>query len=316
MLGPQHVGQRVVVRRFVGIRDERPVFSDVLGELIEVGETHFTVRARTGAVRVPRSEIALAKTVPQRRRFTPTEAIEDAAAAGWPAPETARLGDWLLRATDGWTQRGNSALVIGSPDLPEAEAIDFVEQWYRERGLPPAMSIPVPLFQRLDDALERRGWTAKPLTVVMTARLLDLRLPAAGAVTLTEAPSAEWLAAVGGRKGPLPDCALGVLTGVPEVRFAQWYCESGALRATARGCVADPAGRWLGLSLIGVDEQYRRRGLAQQTIAALVAWALDLGATDCYLQVEQHNEPAVALYAGLGFTPHHVYSSRRLLPGA
>ncbi|MET7398429.1 GNAT family N-acetyltransferase [Dactylosporangium sp. NPDC005572] len=313
MLGPQHVGQRVVVRRFVGIRDERPVFSDVLGELIEVSETHFTVRARTGAVRIPKSEIARAKTVPPRRRFTPTEALEDAAAFGWPASETDRLGDWLLRATDGWTQRGNSALVIGSPDLPPEEAIDFVHQWYRARGLPPAMSIPVPLFQRLDDELARRGWTAKPITVVMTARLADLRLPPASPVTLAESPSAEWLAAVSGRKGSLPGSALGVLTGVPEVRFAEWHDEQGVLRATARGCVADPAGRWLGLSLIGVDEQFRRRGLAQQTIAALADWALTLGATDAYLQVEQQNEPAVALYTRLGFTQHHAYSSRRLL---
>ncbi|WP_433613658.1 GNAT family N-acetyltransferase [Dactylosporangium sp. CA-139114] len=324
-------------------------------------------------------EIARAKPVPPRRRFTPTESLEAAAARGWPAREQANLGDWLLRATDGWTQRANSALAIGSPDLPTPDAIDFVQQWYRQRSLTPAFSIPVPLFQRLDDELERRGWTAMPMTQVMTVslpHLLKALSPASapsehaagtvpttptsaaeppgqpspasstgeatagtspaispsattpstasqspgeaspttgGRVELATEPSAEWLAAIAGRKGPLPDSARHLLTAVPNVRFAQWYDEQGTLLATARGCVADDESRWLGLSVIGVDERLRRRGLAQRLIAALAEWAVTLGARDAYLQVEQRNTAAVALYSRLGFTVHHVYSSRRLL---
>ncbi|MFG2037360.1 GNAT family N-acetyltransferase [Dactylosporangium sp. NPDC048998] len=338
MLGPQHVGQRVVVRRFVGMRDERPVFSDILGHLLEATETHLTIRARSGAIRVPINEIARAKPVPPRRRFTPTESLEAAAALGWPAREQANLGDWLLRATDGWTQRANSALTIGDPDLPLSDAIEFVQRWYRERALVPAMSVPVPLFQRIDDELERRGWMAMPATQVMTAPLVTLvatpefepgslssgispgsspMVPAGpamgGRIELATSPSAGWLAAVGGQKGSLPESARHVLTSVPHVRFAGWYDESGTLLATARGCVADPESRWLGLSVIGVDERVRRRGLARLLIAALAEWASTLGARDVYLQVEQRNTPAVALYDRLGFTAHHVYSSRRLL---
>jgi GNAT superfamily N-acetyltransferase len=291
------------------------VFSDILGQLLEATETHLTVRAKSGEIRVPKDEIARAKPVPARRRFTPTESLEAAAAFGWPAPEQARLGDWLLRAAGGWTQRGNSALAVGSPDLPVPDAIAFVENWYRERGLVPAMSVPVPLFRSLDDELERRGWTAMPITQLMIAPLATLR-DAAGpfdGVTLAPSPSAEWLTAVAGRKGPLPGSAHHVLTAVPHVRFAEWRDESGALLATARGCVADPESRWLGLSLIGVDERVRRRGLAKRLIAALCDWAAPLGARDAYLQVERRNTAATALYDRLGCTVHHVYSSRRLV---
>jgi GNAT superfamily N-acetyltransferase len=135
----------------------------------------------------------------------------------------------------------------------------------------------------------------------------------AGRIELAGSPSEEWLAAVAGRKGPLPESARHVLTAVRNVRFAGWYDEHGTLLATARGCVADDEGRWLGLSLIGVDERLRRRGLAQRLVAALCEWATTLGARDAYLQVEQRNTPAVTLYERLGFTVHHVYSSRRLL---
>ncbi|GAB3870153.1 GNAT family N-acetyltransferase [Dactylosporangium cerinum] len=312
MLGPQHVGSRVVVRRIVGLRNDRPVYSDILGYLVEATETHLTVRARDGAIRVPTAEIFRAKTIPDRRRFTPTEALEFAAAAGWPARERDRLGDWLLRATDGWTMRGNSALPVGDPDLPLPDAVDEVTRWYQDRGLLPAMSVPLPLFQRVDAELERRGWTPMPLTLLMTARLAGLAALEDQQITLDAAPSPEWLTAVAGRKGPLPASAIDVLTGVPQVRFATLREAGGALLATGRGCVADPDGRWLGLSLIGTEEHARRQGLARRVIAALVAWGVAAGATDAYLQVEQRNVGAVALYERLGFTTHHVYLTRYL----
>ena len=43
-------------------------------------------------------------------------------------------------------------------------------------------------------------------------------------------------------------------------------------------------------------------------MAALLAWAAELGATTAYLQVLGDNEPALALYEGLGFTTHHAYA--------
>ncbi|MEU0559196.1 GNAT family N-acetyltransferase [Dactylosporangium maewongense] len=315
MLGPQHVGSRVVVRRIVGQRGDRPLYSDILGRLVEITETHLTVRGRTGAVRVPIAEIHRAKPVPDRRRLTPTESLEVAAAAGWPAGERDQLGDWLLRATDGWTMRGNSALPVGDPDLPLPDAVDAVSRWYEQRALPPAMSVPLPLFQRIDDELDRRGWTPMPLTLLMTARLADLPAAADPQVTLDASPSDEWLTAVAGRKGPLPPSARGVLTGVAAVRFASLRDPAGALLATGRGCVADPDGRWLGLSLIGTDEHARRQGLARRVLGTLTAWAMEAGATDAYLQVEQRNTGAVALYEKLGFTTHHVYQTRVLPTG-
>ncbi|HKT01454.1 MAG TPA: hypothetical protein VJT31_18180, partial [Rugosimonospora sp.] len=53
VLGPEDVGYRVVVRRIVGIRDNRPVFSDTLGHLLRVDEYQLTVQTASGQVRVP-----------------------------------------------------------------------------------------------------------------------------------------------------------------------------------------------------------------------------------------------------------------------
>lgn len=310
MLGRHDVGHRVVVRRAAGVRAGHTVFSDVLGELVEVTETHLTVRAAGGLVRVPSTQVVRAKRVPDRRRLTATESLELAAAAGWPAPQRDRLGDWLLRAGDGWTGRANSALPVGNPDRPLPEAVDAVEAWYRERGIHPAISVPEPVGRRVRAELAGRGWTPLPSVLVQVAALPAVlaATPPGTDVQLAAEPSPRWLAVVAGRKGGLPAAAMHVLTAVREVRFAGVYEASGAPLAIARGVVARDAPDWLGLSLIEVDPSVRRRGLALEVIGALARWADRLAASRAYLQVEDGNAAALALYARLGFRTHHTYA--------
>ncbi|NYH43267.1 ribosomal protein S18 acetylase RimI-like enzyme [Micromonospora jinlongensis] len=127
-------------------------------------------------------------------------------------------------------------------------------------------------------------------------------------VELATAPSEGWLAVAAGRKGGLPDAARHVLTAVDQVRFAHGYVD-GTLVAVGRGTVTGQ-GRWLGLSLIEVSPVARRQGLARQVIHELAAWGVSAGATRAFLQVEQHNTAAVALYQRLGFVTHHTYLTR------
>jgi N-acetylglutamate synthase len=321
VLSPEDLGHRVVVRRIAGVRDNRPIFADALGELTELGDAHVTVQTRAGLVRVPKNEIVRAKRVPDRRRLSATEALEHTAAAGWPAPDTERLGQWLLRAAQGWTMRGNSALAAGDPGRPLAQAIDDVTAWYQARQLPPAVTVPLPLRSGLGADLTARGWEALPPVLVQTAPLAAIGTPD-GEVELAAAPSAAWLAIVAGRKGGLPAAAHHILTAVPKVRFASVPAQredrslrgpqsqasdtanSRAPAAVARGVVT---GDWLGISLVEVDPAARRRGLARRVTRALVGWAAGEGATRAYLQVEEHNTAAVELYRSLGFTTHHTY---------
>ena len=162
MLGRHDVGHRVVIRRNAGLRDHRPLLSDVVGELTEFTETHVTVVTRHGSVVLERASIVTGRRIPDQRRRTATEVLEAVAAAGWPAPQTEPLGDWLLRAADGWTSRGNSALAIGEPGRPLAAAVDAVERWYAARGAIPAITVPEPVGGRVARELTGRGWTPAP----------------------------------------------------------------------------------------------------------------------------------------------------------
>ncbi|SCE92689.1 Acetyltransferase (GNAT) family protein [Micromonospora matsumotoense] len=180
MLRQQDVGHRIVVRRIVGIREGRPLFSDALGELVELSETHLTIATAQGRVRVPVAEVHRAKRVPPTRRPTASAVVELELAAdeAWPAPVRGRLGDWLLRSADGWTGRANSALPVGDPDRPLPAAVDAIERWYAGRGQPAMVNTPLPLAVPVGAELDARGWTARPLTLVQTVPLTTLRAAA------------------------------------------------------------------------------------------------------------------------------------------
>ena len=75
-------------------------------------------------------------------------ALELVASGSWQPPELGRLGEWQLRAAEGFTGRANSALAVGDPGVPLEQAIDLVTAWYTARGLPPTLAVPYLLGDR------------------------------------------------------------------------------------------------------------------------------------------------------------------------
>jgi GNAT superfamily N-acetyltransferase len=177
------------------------------------------------------------------------------------------------------------------------------------------ITVPLPYAATVDAALVARGWAHRPRTLVQIAplpALLQAARPDLPAVRLATAPSDAWLSVASGRKGGLPGAARHLLTAVDQVRFAEVYADSGELLATARGTVTGNG--WFGVFLVEVAPPARRTGLAQHVVGALGRWAEQVGGTRAYLQVEEHNTAAVALYARLGFTTHHSYLTRYAPP--
>jgi GNAT superfamily N-acetyltransferase len=239
------------------------------------------------------------------------EELEAGAAQSWQAPAQEWLGDWLLRAAEGFTGRANSALPAGDPGLPLGKAVETVCGWYQARGLPPMIAVPFPLAGPEDSVVDRylgeQGWQVRSgAAIVMTAPPSAVAAATDGVVELAAEPDEAWLARYHYRDTALPPIARRLLLSAPWQAFGSVRQDG---QAIAIGRVA-AGGDWAGLTAIETDPGHRRRGLATAVTATLAAAAARRGLTGLYLQVEEQNATAQALYHRLGFTDHHRYHYR------
>jgi N-acetylglutamate synthase len=268
--------------------------------------------------------------------------LERIAALHWRAPEEQRLGGWLLRAADGFTGRANSALPLGDPGIPLPDAVSATSSWYRERGLPPMITVPSPVSSTtpLDDFLAEAGWTLRAgPAFVMTAELAEIRRRQdldevsrgqhpPPPVRLDDEPDATWLTLFRGNPDlPTRPAALALLMSAPWQAFASIREAGGgpgggdggdgasagdgdgdgAIMAVGRVSVAES---WGAITAVEVAPAWRRRRLATAITAALCAAAAEHGAARILLQVETANAAAIALYSRFGFRTSHRYHYR------
>lgn len=281
------------------------------------------ITRKSGAsVLIPESSLVAGKVVPAApaRRRGPAASYEElarVAARAWPPVESERLGEWELRAAEGFTRRANSVLPLGDPGMPLDDALAAVTRWYGERGLPAYVQTATGAEgtqELLCAELERRGWVREVTAELWIGGLAAVADQEASVeVSVSREAGEPWLARYQ-RKG-MSEVALKVLGGGPSVWFASVPGETaGAPPAAIGRCVVD--GRWAGFAAVEVDPALRRRGLATAVMVALARRALDEGASAAWLQVEADNAGARALYAGMGFAAHHAYHHHRRPPAS
>lgn len=269
------------------------------------------------SVRIPESVLVAGKVVPSApaRRRGPAASYEELAhvsSRAWRPVESERLGEWELRAAGGFTRRANSVLPLGDPGMPLDEALSVVRRWYGDRGLPAYVQTATGAEgtqELLCAELERRGWVREVTAELWIGALAPVADQAEGAgVVLSREADEAWLARYQ-RKG-VSEVALKVLGSGPSVWFATVPGSSeGAAPAAIGRCVVD--GRWASFAAVEVDPALRRQGLATTVMTALARRALDEGASAAWLQVEEENTGARALYAAMGFAAHHAYHHYR-----
>ncbi len=244
--------------------------------------------------------------------------LDRLAARTWRGTEEEPLGGWLLRAAGGFTGRANSVLTAGDPGMALPEAAGRIRAWYAARGLPPMVSVSYPAGQPdrgpVDRFLAGQGWRLRDEAevIVMTQRSAAVTPhPTALPIRLDRTPSDDWLALYHFRGQPtLPPIARTILTSAPWQAFAS-IRDGDRTVAIGRVASADASGeRWASLTAIEVDPEYRRRGLAAAITTALISLVGQRGVGRVFLQVEDGNEAALALYHRLGFTDHHGYHYR------
>ncbi|MER7945873.1 GNAT family N-acetyltransferase [Streptomyces sp. NPDC096079] len=315
------VGKRVSVRYVTDSAEAGARFTDAVGVLTSWDTGVLLITRKSGeSVRIAESALAAGKVVPAApaRRRGPAATFPElarATARAWQPVESEALGEWTLRAADGFTRRANSALPLGDPGMPVAEALTHVRAWYAARNLPAYIqtSTGAEGTQELLCAdLDRHGWRREVSAEVRIAALAPIGdLDAdVSAVRLSRTVDEPWLRRYQrfSGDGPASPTVRSVLASGPRVWFASVAGTGGTPAAIGR-CVVD--GRWAGFMAVEVDPDRRRQGLATAVMTALARQALDEGASAAWLQVEADNDGARTLYDGMGFAPHHHYHHYR-----
>jgi GNAT superfamily N-acetyltransferase len=308
--------------------------TDTVGTLLTRDDDSLTVQTSRGAVTIPTARVTSAKEVPPRpsRRGRPhlaisIEDLQRVMTPSWGAVERDSLGDWVLRASAGYTQRGNSVVPVGRPGLPLTDAVDQVQDWYAERGLPAKFAVAGPEgFDPAQDPLGAllldRGYKVGSLTLNLTASTATIAAADPGGPAVTTSPQLTdlWLAAYHRTRATVPGATEAVLQGSPRVVFGH-IAPGGGLSQQLGLRAVDAAGTtpialarlgigagWAGLGAVWTHPAYRGRGLAAHLTARLAADARADGILLMHLQVEHDNFPAIRLYRRLGFAVHSSYA--------
>ncbi|GLZ35631.1 N-acetyltransferase [Lentzea sp. NBRC 105346] len=225
--------------------------------------------------------------------------LEHLCARAWPALAQERLGDWLMRAAQGFTGRANSTLTTGDPGLTVPNALAATVEFAARNDIAPTAHVVI--GSRHERAIAAAGWRVNldhpggAESLVMTGPLA----PFAGIPAESRETPGWWELAAA--KEPTEAQKHVLATG--DVCFASIE-ENGETVAAVRGTVVE---HLLHVARLNVRPEHRRRGLARELMARLAGWGVENGATTCVLQVAEHNKAAIELYTSLGCEEHHRY---------
>lgn len=191
-------------------------------------------------------------------------------------------------------------------------ALQEVEAFARTHGIRTGVQVsPLALHGTLQRELDRRGWGTQWPVLVMVGPARDVAAVAdkgamadAGVDGLEVADQAtpEWLA-TWARCEPGRDVEAHART---VLRLLAGRATFARLGEVAMG-IGVESEDLVGLFCVAVDPARRRSGLGTAMVRALLARA---NASTAYLQVEESNGPALAMYARLGFAEAYRYCHR------
>jgi GNAT superfamily N-acetyltransferase len=226
------------------------------------------------------------------------EAIERATLAAVSPVEVLETDGWLAGLEDGSIKRARSAVPLSHEMACDLAVLDRIEAAYLARDMTPAFRLAeAPGLDDIRGELAARGYGADPPTLVMLGAVSGLLVLGEPGETV-DAPDAAWRQVFLGEGFDPVDGAFraAALSRSPGAVFGQ-VREGGETAAV--GVMSFGYG-WAGVHGMRTAKARRGQGLAGRVLAGLAAAAARRGVARLFLQVDEANAPACALYRRAG----------------
>lgn len=239
---------------------------------------------------------------------SPYKILEEISLNAWPSMQQRLYDGWILRFARGYTRRANSVNPLYAGSLNVADKIRHCEQIYQAAELNTVFKI-TPFIHpaNLDRVLAQAGYQKDASTSVQILDLTDLDIHSTTVVEQWSYPAEDWIrhyvSMNGVAKKNLPALRSILNTIAPATCFVT-LLNQGQVVSCGLGVLDD---QYVGLFDIVTDPTFRSRGFGTHLILNVLSWGKAQGAHTAYLQVMLNNEPALNLYAKLGFEEVYRY---------
>lgn len=233
--------------------------------------------------------------------------LEELALAAWPAHMTVLDDGWVIRLSGGHTKRANSVTALASSTRPLTDKVAYAESLFVRHDLTPVFRLTALADAGLDGMLEARGYRRAEESVVMIAPLADQPIVADARIVVSNGVSRDWVSAYAALQhlDPARTSALQqMMTSIAPRQATAQVEENGVIVGFGLGVVDRGV---IGVFEVLTHPSARRRGIARQIMAALLAWGATCGARETYLQVVATNAAAIRLYADMGYQEAYRY---------
>lgn len=237
--------------------------------------------------------------------------IEEAALRAWPAAQQLLFDGWVVRLSDGYTKRANSATLLYPVAGSESDStISRIEATYRSASFPVIFRLlSFTNSSDLDARLAGQGFREADRSLVMSCRLTpDLPLdPSVRELEIGQGIEAH--ASMNNLTAEHMVRHRGILDRVPgQLSFSGLFDRDDLVSCGLS--VTD--GPLVGLFDIVTSPAHRQKGYAARLVQGMLSRAAAQGVSTAYLQVVMTNVAAINLYESLGFGEAYRYAYRIL----
>ena len=244
--------------------------------------------------------------------------IEELSMNAWPSLKTVFFDGWIMRLSNGYTNRANSINSIYPGKINLEEKIKYCEEIFSRYGIIPNFKLvgtgsdePCREQKALNEKLITLNYGINDETSIQVCNELEPCTAKSDGIIVQNDFDNNWKESVIKYnkisekhwltfKEMLDKIAVEKIVVSKEVDGRVIGCGFGAVE-----------NEWVGVFDMVVKEELRGRGYGRQILQAILARARELGARKSYLQVVLSNSPALHLYRKIGYKEFYRYWYRK-----